>query len=109
MLTPSCNFDQLEPRTTPEICDTLITSYITNIQAVVETNCAYIGCHIAGFTSGDFSTYDGMLPFLENGKFALRSLELQDMPPSNSTGPTELSPEDFDLLTCWIANDFPEN
>ena len=72
ILPTSCTFDELEPVEVSDVCDTLDTSYDTNIQAIVNSNCAYSGCHVSGFCCGDFTSYQGMLNFLEAGSIESR-------------------------------------
>jgi hypothetical protein len=108
ILPSSCNSDKLDPIPEPEFCDTLITSYNLNIQAIVETYCAYSGCH-DGSSPGVYLSYEGMLPSLDNGKIMERAISTRDMPPSYANaGLTELPEETYDMLNCWIENGYPE-
>lgn len=104
----SCNGDKLEPIPESEVCDTLVTSYNLNMQDLVETYCAYSGCH-DGSSPGVYLSYEGMLPSLENGKIMERAINTRDMPPSYANeGLTELPDAAYDLLNCWIEQGFPE-
>lgn len=104
----SCNKDKLPPEEEPEICDTLITSYELNIKPIIDTYCAYAGCH-DGSSPGIYLTYAQMLPALESGLITERSINNRNMPPSYANeGLTELPQEEFDLLNCWIAAGYPE-
>lgn len=108
MSSSSCTKDKLPPVEEPEFCDTLTVSYQLNIKPIIDTYCAYSGCH-DGSSPGVYLTYDQMLPALESGKVADRSLNSRDMPPSYaSAGLTELPQEEYDLLNCWINGGFPE-
>jgi hypothetical protein len=104
----ACTFDQLDPAE-PGDCTNIEATYDTNIQPIITTYCSYSGCHVQGFPSGDFSTYSAMLARLESGSVETRTIGLMDMPPQNASGPKDLTPEDLELLTCWLSNGFPEN
>lgn len=105
IFTPSCTSDKLDPVEQAGFCDTLNVTYDFQIKEIMATNCAYVGCHVSGFSDGDFSTYDGMLSRLNSGEIERRAVTLLDMPPPTSG---ELSPEDLDILNCWISKGYPE-
>lgn len=108
ILPSSCNRDKLDPIPEPEFCDTLMTSYELNMQQVVETYCAYSGCH-DGSSPGVYLSYEGMLPSLDNGEIMERAINIRDMPPSYANeGFTELPAETYDMLNCWIEGGYPE-
>ena len=108
VLPSSCTSDKLDEIPEPEFCDTLVTSYELNIQSVVETYCAYSGCH-DGSSPGTYLTYQGMVPSLENGSVRERAINTRDMPPSYANeGFTELPEIEYELLNCWIEQGFPE-
>ena len=94
----------------PEITCEGISSYDTNIKAIIDTNCAYEGCHNGTPSApGVFLDYDGLVPFLVGGSFEQRVVNIGDMPPDFALGPRMLTAEDLDLVICWIEEDFPEN
>lgn len=108
VLPSSCTSDTLDPIPEPEFCDTLVTSYNLNIQPIVETYCAYSGCH-DGSAPGTYLSYEGMVPSLDNGKIVARAINARDMPPSYANeGFTELPEETYDMLNCWIEGGYPE-
>lgn len=104
MFSTACSFDKVEPVEQADFCDTLTVSYNLQIKDIVTTNCAYVGCHIGGFPSGDFTTYEGMLSRLENGEIERRTVNLLDMPPL----PDTLSANDLEIFSCWISKGYPE-
>ncbi len=111
----SCTYDNLnEPIVTPvEFCDTIPASYDLNIRTIVETNCAYTGCH-SGAAPGDYTTYEGMFSRLENGIIEDRVITQKDdpnigMPPNYATGPIDMTPQELDIFMCWLEAGFPEN
>ena len=112
----SCTYDNLdEPVVIPvEFCDTIPATYDLNINTIVQTNCAYTGCHFNGYAPGDFSTFAGMLSRLENGEIEDRVISQKDdpsigMPPDYASGPKDLTPEELDIFTCWLEAEYPEN
>lgn len=104
----SCNFDNL-PEPTPAGCESGTITYNVTVQAILETNCAYTGCHLSGFPNGNLSSYgDDLLDFLEKGDFKERVIDLRDMPPYYAFGPTELTAEELQILKCWIEDGYPQ-
>lgn len=102
----ACTSDKL-PEPDPNACDDQL-SYTNGIKTIVDTYCAYSGCHVTGFLAGDFSSYQGMLSRLENGGIRERAIITMDMPEPGSN-PENLTQEDFDDFKCWLDNGFPEN
>ena len=101
----SCTRDQA-----PEITCEGVASYDMNIKAIIDTNCAYEGCHNNGFSApGIYLSYEGLKTDLDNGKFESRVINIQDMPPSYALGPTMLTQDELDLIICWMEEDYPEN
>ena len=105
----SCTFDQLDPVDASQECLDAAPTYDGEIKALIDNTCAYSGCHVGGFGFGDFSNYPELVPRLENGSIFERTIELQDMPPKNASGPSELTEEERNLLECWIQLGFPRN
>lgn len=108
-MSTSCTSDRLDPIEAPEVCDTLVPTYITDMALLVERTCAYTDCHNSGFSSGDYSSYEDMLSHLEDGEIFKRVIQLRDMPPSYAEGPKELTDEELELFNCWLVNGYPEN
>lgn len=112
----SCTYDNLdEPIVVPvEFCDTIPATYDLNIRTIVETNCAYTGCHLSGYAPGDYSTFMGMLSRLEDGNIEDRVITQKDdanvgMPPNYASGPQDMTPEELDIFMCWLEAGYPEN
>jgi hypothetical protein len=78
-------------------------SYQEQITPILEASCNIDGCHSAGFVSGDFTDYDGVLDKVNDGSLFLR-LEDGSMPPI-----TPLSSEQLQLIVCWISNGHQNN
>ena len=111
----SCTYDNLDEPIpiAVEFCDTIPATYDLNIRTLVETNCAYTGCH-NGSAPGDYTTFAGMLSSLENGIIQDRVITQKDdpnlgMPPNYATGPIDMPPQELDIFMCWLEAGFPEN
>lgn len=112
----SCDSDVIEPA---EGCDLIQTSYSTNVKAIIDQTCAYSGCHdgSGGIGPGDYTTYEGILRFLEDNSFGSRVITLKDnpslgMPPDRSVYPEsqqdDLSDTQLEIITCWLQEGFPQ-
>ena len=103
----ACNFDTLPA---PEGCDLIEVTYDDGIQEIVDLYCSYPGCHNQGFSWGDFTSYDGMIDFLENGKIKERAIDNRDMPNGDAIDTLQvLTDTHYELLRCWIENGYPRN
>lgn len=91
----------------PEEC-TDNPRFTADVEMIINSNCAYSGCHVAGTGLPVLTSYDDVKVQIENGRFEDRVLVRQNMPPGNATGPTELSETDLHILSCWIEQGYPE-
>lgn len=115
----SCTSDKLPEPEMIEIgfCDTIPATYTLNVGEIIDQNCAYSGCHIAGTGApGDFSTFGGLQGVINEGKFEEHVVVLKDdpefgMPPYYVPDgkPEDLTEEQFNIMLCWIEAGFPEN
>ncbi|MFK8101863.1 MAG: hypothetical protein AB8G15_05045 [Saprospiraceae bacterium] len=116
--TTSCNND--DDKDDENIVTPCGTTWDSEVQAIIQTSCAYSGCHSGGSTanefipeaSNDYTSYAAIKANLDNGTFEKRALIDKNMPnpmfvPAGN--PTELSQEELELLQCWADADFPEN
>lgn len=105
----ACTKDNISPTTPTNVdCSSLMASYANDIQPIMNSSCAISGCHVAGFSSGDFTNYSGLKAKVDDGTVKNRTIVQMNMPPANSTGPT-LTTAQLDLLNCWIEAGAPEN
>jgi len=92
--------EPMEPMCDPEI------NYDNTMQAIINNSCAITGCHISGGNApGVFSSYQGLLGQLDNGRIEDEVIVQRRMPFS----PGVLSDEEFDLFKCWLEAGHPEN
>ncbi len=92
-----------------EDCNGLVISYQNDIVPIINTTCALSGCHIEGFSNGDFTSYNGLKSKADNGRLNSRVVVNKNMPPSNSSGPKSLSAQQIIAFKCWIADGAPDN
>lgn len=85
-------------------CSQTAYSYNAEVKELIDKNCNVAGCHDAGATIGDFSSYANMKPFLDNGQVKERLVIKQDMPK------LKIIPlKEYNILQCWIEGSYPEN
>lgn len=101
----SCAKDKLDEN--GEICIEEIT-YQANARSIISTTCAYAGCHDGSSAPGNYNSFNGLSPFLSDSKFKLRAIDRRDMPPNYADGPTSLSQEELNIITCWIKGGYLE-
>lgn len=85
-------------------CDGSKPTYNAGIKAIIDNNCTGSSCHVAGSPYGNFTSYNGLAPYLTNGLFKRDVLEMQIMPKNKN-----LSQEDINKIQCWVDNGYPEN
>lgn len=96
--------------TAPEISCDGAASYESNIKAIIDTNCAYAGCHDGSLSApGIFLDYEGLKSDIADGSFESEVVTSRTMPPDYALGPKTLTQEELDLIICWIEEDYPEN
>jgi len=117
IIAQSCTTDQLDEMPPLEFCDTLQVSYNLQVKDIIDSNCAFSGCHVAGSSApGNYSSYGSMSPFLNDREFKKFVIDLKNdpdlgMPPNWDTnpGPKDLTDEEFDIISCWVESEYPEN
>ncbi len=74
-----------------------------SIRPIIQLACSYQGCHERGSSIGNFTDYQSLKSYVDNGKFFNRVIVNKDMPPINSTlGPKTLTTEEIAQLQCWL-------
>jgi len=115
-LSTSCTTDKLPEPEPPAFCDTLQVSYNLQVKQIIDTNCAFSGCHVAGSRApGNYTNFSSLSPFLTEDEFKRFVIDLRNdpelgMPPDWETnpGPNDLTQEEFDIISCWVESDYPE-
>jgi len=85
-------------------CDSLNMKWSTDIQPIIQANCAISGCHSAGAYIGDFTAYAGVKAKADNGSLNNRVIIQKNMPPS---GP--LPDSLIQKIDCWIQKGAQNN
>ena len=98
MLLDSCKYD-VEEELYPSVADSTRATYVADIAPIINTNCAYTGCHVSGAQPPSLETYTEVLSIANNGLLTARTIDQRDMPP---TGP--LSESDRNRIENWISN-----
>ncbi|MEL6986220.1 MAG: hypothetical protein AAGK97_00160 [Bacteroidota bacterium] len=113
----ACTNDKLEEPIPPTFCEANQVTYDNQVKAIIDRTCAIPGCHVQGsIAPGNFTTYDGMSGFLSDAEFKTFVIDLKDdpdlgMPPDWPTnpGPKDLTDEEFEIISCWVSQGYPEN
>ena len=110
-MTERCTYDKL-PEPACEPIDTV--SYSADIKKIMETSCtsggAPTGCHVSGgIAPGDFTKYSVLKAIADDSKLKNRVVNLKDMPPPYSLGPTSLADSNIQEINCWIQAGAPNN
>jgi len=116
LTTQSCTNDELPEPISPTCDSTTNVTYVGEIKAIIDNSCAYAGCHVSGFSSGDFTTYDGIKSFADAGSIMDRVITQREdpnngMPPNYAPEgrPQDLTAEELELMECWIDGGYLEN
>ncbi|MEZ5018019.1 MAG: hypothetical protein R2800_13255 [Flavipsychrobacter sp.] len=102
LLLIACSKKETETKTT-DVCR---KTYNGAIKTIVDTKCAISGCHVAGATTGDFTTYTGIKKKADEGRIQTHVFELKIMPPASAT---QLTEEEKQSIKCWLDNGAPES
>ena len=105
----SCTKDKTSPPVAHDFCDSVTVKFQSDILPVMNTYCTFSGCHGAGSGMGDFTNYSGVKSVIDNGQFENRVLNLKDMPPAYSPGPTSINSDDLQKIECWIKDGAQNN
>ncbi len=83
----------------PEPMKTLCATYGVDIVPIVESKCAVTGCHVDGFTFGNFTLYGELKKRVDNGKIQSLVFDNQLMPPASAQ---QLTEEEKAKIKCWM-------
>lgn len=108
----SCNSDKID--SSDLLCSEEMqeqTRYNTNIKSIIDNSCAYSGCHDGSQNineASNYTSYQGLLPTLENGLIWRDVFVTVEMPESGSEGLEFFTGNNVELLRCWLENGYPE-
>ncbi|HXB10536.1 MAG TPA: hypothetical protein VNZ45_01005 [Bacteroidia bacterium] len=78
----SCEKNTVTPVPLSSTCNTSNITYANTIQGVINYDCAYsVSCHAAGSSYADFSTYEGIKEYADNGQLYEQLFLTKRMPP----------------------------
>jgi len=103
-LASSCKDDEM---TGTENCGD--PSYQNDIKPIIDNACALAGCHVSGFSGGDYESYEGLKANVDDGTLRTQVVATMEMPQPNPNGPDELTQAEIDLFDCWIENGGKDN
>ncbi|MEO6884492.1 MAG: hypothetical protein ABI199_10780 [Bacteroidia bacterium] len=93
-----------------------LVSYKNDIHPLIVTYCYGQGtqtCHVTPSnqgSNGDFTTYAGLYAKVQNGSLKVRVFQTNGgMPPSYSSGPTSLTPQDLAKFKTWVLTEGAPN
>jgi hypothetical protein len=109
-----CTNDSL-PEPTEIPCDDINPTYEADIRPIVETSCAYSGCHL-GTAPGLYDSYEGLLSQIDAGSFRERTITMKadpnlGMPPNYAPAdrPEDLTEDELRMIECWLDAGHPQN
>ncbi len=85
-------------------CSTINSTYSSGVKPIMDGYCLSSGCHNAGSTNGDFTTYAGVKAKVDNGSLEKRVLKSRNMPPSGA-----LHMDNLKRIKCWLNSSAPNN
>lgn len=104
LLLGSCEWENEEALfAEPEACAEPV-SYAAHIVPLMQTNCAFSGCHVAGGQPPELTTYEKVK---EQAADVVRETQSGNMPPSYSG--KSLRQEEVNAIACWIEQGMPRN
>lgn len=112
LLAYSCGDDE----SPVDSCDGVTATYEGDVKGIINSSCAYSGCHDGANGSipeeaRDLSTYAGMVGSTSSGKFKTRVIDVMNMPNPDFTPddrPQELTAAQLEILQCWHDAGYPE-
>jgi hypothetical protein len=97
--------NQNSPNNSCSECDTTAYSFSNQIISIMTTSCATsIGCHATGSAYGQFTSYDNIRPYVDNGSLMDRVVVKMDMPIA-----APLPPCDIAIVRQWLEEGGPNN
>ncbi len=85
-------------------CSTVGSAYMNDVRPIVLGSCIASGCHNAGSSNGDFTTYAGLKAVADDGSLDDAVNIKKNMPKNGS-----LDLESRKKIRCWIEAGAPNN
>ena len=93
MVCASCSYESEEVPDSIVNCEEI--TFSGNVEMIISTNCAIPGCHVPGTLRVSWQKFSNVQAFAEEIKSRTGTL---DMP----RGGGSLTPEEIDILACWV-------
>ena len=84
-------------------CESAVV-FTSDIEPIINTNCAIMECHVAGGVSPEFTSYEKIKDRAAEIKHETQVLH---MPPPSSG--ISLSQSQIDQIACWVEQGAPRN
>lgn len=104
LILASCTFNNEDDLYGDIECDSENVTFSADIQSIVATNCATIGCHVAGGQPPILESYDNIKAIVDNGLMEERVIIQRNMPPG-----TILDDCVIEFIEVWINEGAPNN
>lgn len=85
-------------------CNSISAGYNADIKPIMQNNCNASGCHAAGSSNGDYTTYAGLKAAADNGSLDEQVNIKKSMPPTG-----KLPLDSRKKIRCWIEAGAPNN
>src|SRR6185312_199224 len=81
-------------------------SYSSDVKKIITAKCALPACHGAGTSLPDFTDFQVLKMWADNGRVQMNVFELKIMPPANAGS---LTAQEKETLKCWLDNGAAQN
>ncbi|MDZ7604278.1 MAG: hypothetical protein U5K79_01540 [Cyclobacteriaceae bacterium] len=100
----ACAYDNAEDLYGKVSCPPEGVSFASDILPITSSNCAIPGCHISGQQLPTLQTYEQ----ISANAPKVRDLTSGGIMPPSTSGKT-ITPEEIDLISCWVESGAPDN
>jgi hypothetical protein len=111
MVAIACNKNSSNPDYAADaVCSGTTATYSTNVQVIINANCATSGCHSAasakaGINLSDFANASNQFKSNSKNLASIHHGSGVDAMPKNAS---KLSNADVNKLDCWVKNSCPQ-
>jgi hypothetical protein len=101
IITVSC---KKEKKQTLASIDCTTVTFSSTVLPIITSNCSGSGCHSSGSSNGELTSHATIKPYVDNGKFKSRVIDIQDMPKGGT-----LTADQLGQINCWLNAGAPNN
>lgn len=95
----SCTSESEEVQDMIDNTDCSVISFSSDIQPIIQNNCAVSGCHVSNTSQADFTKNE----IIESNANSIKSRTSNGTMPPPGSGLT-LSKKQIDAIACWVDN-----